>query len=597
MATFPLSASTVRVLPDCRLYPDQQNTRWFSSLANQLAFFNAKTPLFQNTQMNFTKEVNGEYSVHIPVHIDNLINATYLMFQNTQYTNKWFYCFITRKTYKASNSTQLFLKLDVIQTWMFDITFRPSYVVREHAPQYISANNPFINTQDEGLNYGLDYDLVSSQHIQIANGLKWLVIVSKQAFHIDPDTLEPVNEIIPTVIGGSPQPLSFYLVPFINGDTGVNVSNLGIPISKPSDVLKAVYTQTNAVNNIVSIYISEHVGLPFIYSGGSSMNIALTTDNIQGVIVSDYVTDTDFNCIYVKHIDSFSNREVALSNIFTGYRSVTESKLLMYPYTKLVMVDMKGNLYEYRNESFSSRTPSLIVKGSLGTSNKVSYSFDQYNTSGTNATTLLLSDQQGIINSDPMDLPVLTDMLSAYLQGNRNSIQNAKSQASFNASMSAVNAGVGAVGSIIGKNPVGAVGAVTEGIQNVGNSIYEIQAINAKQKDIDNVPPTLSVQGSNSYYTYGNGQTGVFLLKYQIKPEYQNILQNFFSMYGYKSNLVKIPNLHSRQNWNYVQTEGCNITGSMAVDNMIEIRNIFNSGITLWHTDDIGNYALPNGVI
>jgi hypothetical protein len=36
------------------------------------------------------------------------------------------------------------------------------------------------------------------------------------------------------------------------------------------------------------------------------------------------------------------------------------------------------------------------------------------------------------MNNNPNDLPILTDMLGAFLQGNRNSIQNQKNSTIFN---------------------------------------------------------------------------------------------------------------------------------------------------------------------
>jgi uncharacterized membrane protein YvbJ len=103
--------------------------------------------------------------------------------------------------------------------------------------------------------------------------------------------------------------------------------------------------------------------------------------------------------------------------------------------------------------------------------------------------------------------------------------------------------------------------------------------------------------GSNSNFDYGNYFYGMYLIKKQIKPEYIKKLTDFFNMFGYKKNEVKIPNLHTRQYWNYVQTLNCMITGDMNNQDLQIVKNIFDNGITLWHTDDIGNYALTNEVI
>ena len=42
-----------------------------------------------------------------------------------------------------------------------------------------------------------------------------------------------------------------------------------------------------------------------------------------------------------------------------------------------------------------------------------------------------------------------------------------------------------------------------------------------------------------------------------VRQEYAKIIDNYFSMYGYSINEVKIPNITGRTNWNYVKTIEC----------------------------------------
>jgi hypothetical protein len=103
--------------------------------------------------------------------------------------------------------------------------------------------------------------------------------------------------------------------------------------------------------------------------------------------------------------------------------------------------------------------------------------------------------------------------------------------------------------------------------------------------------------GSNTAFDYGNDYTGLYIIKKQIKPEYRKKIGDFFNMFGYKVNEVKTPNFHTRQNWNYVQTSSCMILGDFNNEDLQELKSIFDNGITLWHTEDVGNYTLENGVI
>ena len=72
-------------------------------------------------------------------------------------------------------------------------------------------------------------------------------------------------------------------------------------------------------------------------------------------------------------------------------------------------------------------------------------------------------------------------------------------------------------------------------------------------------------------------------------------IDDYFSMYGYKTNRVKIPNITGRPNWNYVQTAGFNATGLVPATDMVKIKQMFNKGVTFWHSGvNVGNYALAN---
>lgn len=82
--------------------------------------------------------------------------------------------------------------------------------------------------------------------------------------------------------------------------------------------------------------------------------------------------------------------------------------------------------------------------------------------------------------------------------------------------------------------------------------------------------------------TCSNKNTFIF---YQmcIKEEYAKIIDNFFSMFGYKINEVKIPNITGRPNWNFVKTIDCNITGNFPQNDIQTLKNMFNNGVTFWH--------------
>jgi hypothetical protein len=205
--------------------------------------------------------------------------------------------------------------------------------------------------------------------------------------------------------------------------------------------------------------------------------------------------------------------------------------------------------------------------------------------------------ENSVVNSNPNDLPIITDMLSSFLQGNRNSIQNQLNSSIFGGFLHTIAGLITGGASVAAGSAQGVASSGTSIAGGMSSTYFHTQGMIAKQKDINNTPPSLSKMGGNTYFDYGNRINGLYLIKKQIRPEYQKKLEDFFNIYGYKKNEVKVPNFNTRQYWNYVQTAGCTIQGNFNNEDLNELKAIFDNGITLWHTDDIGNYSLDNGVI
>ena len=72
-------------------------------------------------------------------------------------------------------------------------------------------------------------------------------------------------------------------------------------------------------------------------------------------------------------------------------------------------------------------------------------------------------------------------------------------------------------------------------------------------------------------------------------------VDDFFTMYGYQTNKVKIPNTYSRPYFNYVQTNGVNIVGAIPNDDMERLKRVYDEGVTLWNPNaTVGDYSVDN---
>ena len=87
-------------------------------------------------------------------------------------------------------------------------------------------------------------------------------------------------------------------------------------------------------------------------------------------------------------------------------------------------------------------------------------------------------------------------------------------------------------------------------------------------------------------------------MPHRIKEEYARIIDSYFSTYGYRVNEVKIPNIHTRSNWNYIKTIDINLTGEIPQEDKQKLKGIFNKGCTFWHNPSTFlDYSQTNSIL
>ena len=610
MATVPLSGTNVRLLSGVPFYNDYKDTRWFDTKAAQTAYFlNRNAPKIMDHVTFQRFEDKTFISTSAP--IDELRTVNYLMFQNAKTSDKWFYAFVTKLEYKNASTTHVHFKLDVLQTWRFDYGFKPSFVLREHTPLWWGDGTPVRNTVPEQLNYGEAYDIVYRHNFKPYVGMKFLVLIANSALHINVADDFVSGDIVGSKIG-VPQPLSYYVVPFYtNGKPIYYDASQSAPISTPEQVFRSLYTSPESVNQIVSAYVTDFTGLKVTVTenavnNGGVFGDVVTFNGVDQTVSWELWSDNQTGNVtlyYVKEAETFwPLKQQILADKYDVLDVVGESKLLMYPYTVGLLTDYKGNQYEFRLEDITNNYLTILMRGGLGTSNKTMFALADYN--NTSMGTLEEGSQphamdHALIDNEPHDIPVVTDYLAAYMQGHKNSLQANRNNIAFNGTMNTLSGLAGIAGSLA--SPVGTASGVANGVvntvQGAGSAVLQLQQINAQLKDISNIPPSISKMGSNVAFDYGNDYEGYNIVFKQIKPEYQKKLSDFWHAYGYKVNELKVPNFHTRLSWNYVQTLNCRILADLNNEDLAELKAIFDNGITLWHTDDIGNYDLLNGGI
>lgn len=134
---------------------DYKNTLYFANAQAQQTYFQSKIAK-SYTDFSYQRKDN---IIRIPDIYDNIYNCNYVMYQNSAYSNKWFYAFIDEMTYISDGRTDITIETDVIQTWLFDYNVKSSFVEREH----VSNDTLGANTIPENVELG---EYVIGEHVK-----------------------------------------------------------------------------------------------------------------------------------------------------------------------------------------------------------------------------------------------------------------------------------------------------------------------------------------------------------------------------------------------------------------------------------------------
>ena len=613
----------VHLLKDVPFNLTYNNVRDFNTLAEQTSYFIDKT---KYTFDKLTYQRVSAESIKLDIAYDNMLDVNYMMFKNDSVPGKWFYAFITDYEFISQNVTKITYQLDVFQTYLFDFSFQTTYVEREHTKRFDEEGLPIVNTLEEGLNYGSDYKVVNAYHVEQANNIVWAIIVSKVALESIPNF-----QYGGSVLSGVSTPLYFYGVPLNLNGTQPTVN--GESVNSIAALFSLFTTNSDFVGCIVSMYYTAYIPFPVTYSN----------NNLEVTAGINIVNIASFKACKFNTSGWGTINNKVLNNVYNDFPQYEESKLYMYPYSIIEITNQKGEVFTLKMENLdvpsglgNKRSLTLKILSSIGVSPKTAIIPMYYlnNTNIYNYTDL----SYGIIDNDVSDIPIVDDYTASYIQANRNTISttnkyaldNAKRGVSQNNANNRLQNAIttrqqdwnnieGASNMLSNAFSLNLGGVISSGLSmtkaydlmeaqrasmNLNNAFanqnlminaeQQIGLTQAKLEDINNVPPTISNLGNNSLFNLGNGITGCWVVFKTIRNEYVEQLTNYFKMFGYKVNKMEIPNLKSRRSYNYIKTVDANIIGDVPNNYLNTLKGIFDKGITIWHTDDVGNYDANN---
>ena len=552
-------------LLDVPMEDDLKNTIYFASASAQQTYFQGA---IGKTYTNVSYQSDTR-TFRCPDQIDTVRQYNYIMFQNTAYSNKWFYGFIKSMTYVSDGYTDVIFEIDPLQTFMFDITVKASFVEREH----VNDDTLGKHTVPEGLetgeyvNAGAITEILGTTVYDVY-GVIGVTTVNKTTAEGSSVTISTTPS---TTLNGMPNGLVYLLVDIWDAYSGLATNNI-------NQVIK-VYDNAGMADAIQCIFV-----LPksCFGTGGTTDSVTLTGTNSVNYSVTATVSIPNGSNTALK----ISETTFTMNQSPWGSGFVKNNKMLTYPFNCLVATNNAGADTVYKFEDFT--TPTSIkfnTYSAITPGGSVKLVPQEYkNTNGTGLGVDLSYSLTG--GKYPM-CSWVNDYYTNWLTQNAVNMEVKWTGAMVH----------GVAGTLSGAlaGPVGMLMGATSGITNIYDTLQSMRVENYQaQLTPDQAKGNLNSGDVN----WSLNKTCFTLVQRMIKPEYAKIIDNYFSMFGYKINEVKVPNVAHRQNWWYTKTVGANIVGNVPNEQMTKIKEAYDNGITFWSNPaNFLDYSVSNGIV
>jgi hypothetical protein len=531
-------------------------------------------------------------TIRVKGYVDTLQNCNYGYYTNTYNgTSKTFYFWIVAKNYVAKETTELTIQIDVFQTWLFDMDFRPCMIEREH----VDDDSFGKHTIPEDFELG-DYVTLTKKSVSCLKG--------------NPCFFVGVTDTGTGTLGGI---------------FGKNYSGFCIKFFKYEDIAMLTSFITDLCNNgkgdSIAFIFSFPSALLFDWIG--TLNSGDVWSGMEGVA---WKQET-FNWIEQSNNFNYHGQTYDCYN----------NKIHCYPYNFITVKNSNGGNVVLKVENFLDPADIKFTIESVVTQNPIIsctpnnycgkvYAIDDSITlqefglcswNNDNYANWYANHKNGIDSQSTNASNTYNAQRNSSILGYNNALDNRDT----NATKGIINTVLGTANALGSLNILGATtnaigGAANtyldyqQATRNAGNDLAnsnllntvnyqnQIRSIMASVKDAQVQPNSCKGSTAGSGLDMARDTATFFIEQTSIKPEYAKMIDLYWNMYGYQVNALKVPNFKSRERWNYVKTVNCTVLGNIPHEDIKAINETFNNGITIWH-DEIYMfiYEQPNIIL
>lgn len=536
--------STVQLFGDIGIDMEHEDCIYFASESEKSTWFASKTMLANLSAQYYVRKEKNVLRIAPPNGIKYVYGAHYMRFCNTAYENKWFYAYVLNVNYVNDSTVEIVYQNDPMMTWMGNFNLQQCFVERQHAV----SDNIGENTVEENLDVG---EYISEQKINKSIDSQGYCVAVWRTYDPQHDSagLNPLRQgtYVPIIC-------NFYDVSDTSDMTALN------------DLLindDASLTKTNRINQVISMKL-----IPKLIAQATSNQIPFTVEP--------------------------SSISKPYSNFINNTHVPKNKKLFTYPYKYLRAENCEGSVVTYKYEYFNTYPPyqnsNDCVFRLLGTSVSPEVSLmmipKNYNNKAYDFSKVIeMTKFPGIAWN--------VDCYKAYIAQRDSTI------------LGDVGASVvaGAATGLVSGGPAGAgAGALTGLVGGIAKTSLIKDTFNELTGQQKYIMPDETRGISESNLLVQDRKKDFIFYKMCITPERMEIIDEYFTMYGYAIKRVQKPLMHVRSYFTYVKTIGCLISPNSGVSipasDTNAIEKIFDNGVRFWtKTAQIGKYDVDNAIL
>lgn len=532
--------SEIYLLKDIPFSPDYQNTGLFPSKLAQETLFKQKA-FFHADECTYIKE-SGVIRLEVP--IATAYQCNYIMYRNTNFLNKWFYAFCTGVRYVNNTTSEFTFSLDIMQTWLFDYSLKECFIERAHQ----GSDDAGDNLVPEGLETG---EMLYAYSYKLPATYGKIYIAAT------------FDKNLNNYMGGMTN----------NVYTGLCINEFTSASAATQFIQRA--TEANKLSGIVAVFQSINY----------NTNTTLTVNQNQQALFQGYVPKN--------------------------------KKLYTYPYSFLQVLGNDGGNAIFRWEYFSTFgsaqfrvlvSPSISsqmmitptnYKGKTGYNPAERMIIENVMLCSWNGDTFKANLAQTIGKyAVPAEVAIVTgaallDKIGNGLKSSLGLQEKTPAQAANPRKVKTETMGTVTVWDYtpVSENNAKA-GSDNSLVSQAQDFTQDILSTIQKTLAAVHTPESMARQaqnpGSSTDILYMLQEKAPYFITMGISRYYAEIIDNYFTLYGYALNRSDVPWRKARERFTYLKTVGCIVEGSFPANIAQAIENVYNNGTRFWYLDGTG---------